>query len=90
MPSRFCIVKNRKICIQDKCCAESAFYWKKSGLSNIKSGTARIEVLDALGKQVYEGEVNSQGMKTQQQLDSAMWPRAFTPCACRPVMDRNT
>ena len=32
-------------------------------------GTARIEVLDALGKQVYEGEVSSQGMKTRQQLD---------------------
>jgi PKD repeat protein len=32
-------------------------------------GTARIEVLDALGKQVYKGEVHSQGGNTFQQLD---------------------
>jgi hypothetical protein len=32
-------------------------------------GTARIEVLDALGKLVYEGEVSSQGIKTRQLLD---------------------
>jgi hypothetical protein len=32
-------------------------------------GTARIEVLDALGKLVYEGEVSSQGLKTRQELD---------------------
>jgi hypothetical protein len=32
-------------------------------------GTARIEVLDALGKLVYEGELSSQGIRTHQQLD---------------------
>jgi hypothetical protein len=32
-------------------------------------GTAKIEVLDALGKLVYEGEVSSQGVKTRQELD---------------------
>ena len=32
-------------------------------------GTAKLEVLDALGKLVYEGEVSSQGLKTRQELD---------------------
>ena len=32
-------------------------------------GTARLEVLDALGKLVYEGEVISEGMFTRQLLD---------------------
>jgi hypothetical protein len=32
-------------------------------------GTARIEVMDALGKLVHEGEMSSQGIKTRQELD---------------------
>ena len=32
-------------------------------------GTAKLEVLDALGKLVYEVEISSQGMKTRQELD---------------------
>lgn len=32
-------------------------------------GTAKLEVLDALGRLVYEGEVGSQDLKTHQQLD---------------------
>jgi hypothetical protein len=32
-------------------------------------GTEKLEVLDALGKLVYEDEVSSQGIKTRQELD---------------------
>jgi hypothetical protein len=32
-------------------------------------GTAKLEVLDALGRLVFEGELSSRGLKTRQELD---------------------